>query len=120
MLLTGFGAFGFPDHNLMLNYKVYVEDRVVEERKRVMIGLSDGKTPNKVDLLDAIEVRENATADIVIEYEKKDSIPYGKNGIQNHMISERINLCFKKSNFSNNGTDSKSGQIPFVCCIVKN
>ena len=55
----------------------------------------------------------------MVEYEKKDSIPYGKNGAQNHILSNNVNLCFRKSNSSNNGTDGKSGQIPFVCCILK-
>lgn len=62
-------------------------------------------------------MREGQAVDVLVEYEKRDSIPYGKNGGSNAVLNEKINISFRKSNLSNNGTDGKSGQIPFICVV---
>lgn len=88
---------------------MYLADKLVIEKKGSQIGLTDGKNPNKIELPESITVTEHQVVDLVVEYDKKDSIPYGKNGAQNHILSNKVNLCFKKSGLSNNGTDGKSG-----------
>ena len=50
VLFTGFGAFGFSDVNLKINYKVAVDERIVQERRGVNLGFTDSRTPNRVEL----------------------------------------------------------------------